>query len=161
MKYEIDKSKEWFSEIIEGVGTVIDIDAVFTINGKPCLIDFKQVMTEGFEPKNSHPHKWPWAWRSLVRQCNIAKKIGGYVYVVIHSDYFPDQIKVLKIDGYFPEKLRPYEKYSREEFKNKVKYLAYLNVIDTRIMTFEQFSKWVNKNNKNNLGSVDLLNGEI
>lgn len=160
MKYEIDKSKEWFSEIIDGTGTVIDIDAIFNIDGKPCFLDFKQVMTKDIEPKDSHPHKYPWSWRSLVRQCNMIKKLGGYLYIIIHSDYFPDQIRVLKVDGYFPDKLRPYKKYSTEKFKTKVKYLEYLNIISDEVMTFKRFSKWINTNNKKNF-KVDLLNGEI
>lgn len=160
-KYEIDKSKEWFSDIIDGPGTVIDIDALITIDGKPSIFDFKQIETPGFEPRYSHPHNYPWAWRSLVRQCNVVKKLGGYLYIIIHSDYFPDQIRVLKIDDYFKDKLKPYEYYSMKEWKEKVKHLEYLNVIDSKVMTYKEFKDWVNKINKENLKTINLLDGDI
>lgn len=157
---KIDISKEHFADMITGPSSIIDIDAVLTINNIPCLIDYKKIESTKVTPWTSHPHKYPYKWRSLIRQCNIAKKLGGYLIIVEWKEN-NDEIRVLFVDGYFKEKLEPYKSCSHEEFKKKCPYLEYLNIIKDVKTTTEGFKTWLNEVNVKNLKSIDLLAGDI
>lgn len=157
---KIDISKEYFANMIEGQSTIIDIDAVLTVNKIPYLIDYKKIESTKATPWTAHPHKVPYKWRSLVRQINIAKRLNGRLAIIEWAEN-SDEIRVLIVDDYYKERLEPYQYLSHEEFKKVCPYLEYLHIIKDTKLTTKQFKQYLNKVNKDTLNSINLLEGEI